>query len=118
MRTLTFRGFLFGRFPIVYPYAWPCPADSRPAPDIRLPLVPEGLFAVYLVNALNLSGTQDEVEAENIPVVTNYFVDPRVHRAFRIDPVRRFRGVTYAGIGAPDEEISVHRNTLGSKDNF
>lgn len=36
-----------------------------------------------------------------VVVVTNHFVDPARHRAFRIDPINRFHGRTFAGIGAP-----------------
>ncbi len=32
---------------------------------------------------------------------SNHFNDVRAHRVFRIDPVARFRGRTFAGIGAP-----------------
>jgi hypothetical protein len=34
--------------------------------------------------------------------VSNHFNDVRAHRVFRIDPVRRFRGSTFAGIGVTD----------------
>jgi hypothetical protein len=34
-------------------------------------------------------------------VVSNHFNDVRAHRVFRIDPVNRFSGKTFAGIGAP-----------------
>ncbi len=33
--------------------------------------------------------------------VTNHFNDVRAHRVFRVDPVNRFNGRTFAGIGAP-----------------
>ncbi len=33
--------------------------------------------------------------------VSNHFNDIRVHRVFRVDPVSRFSGKTFAGIGAP-----------------
>jgi hypothetical protein len=33
--------------------------------------------------------------------VSNHFNDVRVHRVFRVDPVTRFNGRTFAGIGAP-----------------
>jgi hypothetical protein len=36
-----------------------------------------------------------------VVVITNHFNDVRTHRAFRIDPVARFSGRTFAGIGAP-----------------
>ena len=34
--------------------------------------------------------------------VSNHFRDVRAHRVFRIDPVRRFNGRTFAGIGVTD----------------
>ncbi|KAF0220056.1 MAG: hypothetical protein FD174_1501 [Geobacteraceae bacterium] len=34
--------------------------------------------------------------------ISNHFNDVRVHRVFRVDPVRRFRGRTFAGIGVSD----------------
>jgi hypothetical protein len=34
-----------------------------------------------------------------VVVITNHFTDVRTHRAFRIDPVTRFSGRTFAGIG-------------------
>ena len=34
-------------------------------------------------------------------VVSNHFNDVRANRVFRIDPVNRFRGKTFAGMGAP-----------------
>ncbi len=36
-----------------------------------------------------------------VVVFTNHFRDVKHHRAFRIDPVDRFHGRTFAGIGAP-----------------
>jgi hypothetical protein len=36
-----------------------------------------------------------------VEVVSNHFVDYRTNRIVRIDPLRRFNGRTYAGIGAP-----------------
>lgn len=36
-----------------------------------------------------------------VVLVTNHFVDIDRHRVFRIDPVQRFEGRTFAGIGAP-----------------
>ncbi|HXX56996.1 MAG TPA: hypothetical protein VEI96_03240 [Thermodesulfovibrionales bacterium] len=35
-----------------------------------------------------------------VTVVTNHFTDVQTHRTFRIDPVGRFNGRTFAGIGA------------------
>jgi hypothetical protein len=37
----------------------------------------------------------------NVFSVSNHFNDIRVHRVFRVDPVSRFSGKTFAGIGAP-----------------
>ena len=37
----------------------------------------------------------------SVVVVSNHFVDRRTNRMFRIDPVRRFNGRTYGGIGVP-----------------
>lgn len=37
----------------------------------------------------------------NVVFISNHFNDFRTHRVFRIDPVSRFRGRTFAGIGAP-----------------
>lgn len=34
-----------------------------------------------------------------VVVITNHFNDVRSHRVFRVDPVERFRGKTFAGIG-------------------
>jgi hypothetical protein len=34
-------------------------------------------------------------------IISNHFNDFRHHRVFRVDPLDRFRGRTYAGIGAP-----------------
>jgi hypothetical protein len=36
-----------------------------------------------------------------VEVITNHFVDHRANRVFRIDPVRRFNGRTFGGIGVP-----------------
>ncbi len=36
-----------------------------------------------------------------VEVISNHFVDTRTNRVFRIDPVRRFHGRTFAGIGIP-----------------
>jgi hypothetical protein len=36
-----------------------------------------------------------------VVVITNHFNDIKTHRAFRIDPVARFGGKTFAGIGVP-----------------
>ena len=37
----------------------------------------------------------------SVVFISNHFNDVRVNRVFRIDPVRRFSGRTFAGIGAP-----------------
>lgn len=39
-----------------------------------------------------------------VEVISNHFVDYRTNRVVRIDPVRRFNGRTFAGIGAPHDE--------------
>lgn len=36
-----------------------------------------------------------------VEIISNHFVDRRANRVFRIDPVRRFKGRTYGGIGVP-----------------
>ncbi|MGD0275118.1 MAG: hypothetical protein ABSB79_03515, partial [Syntrophales bacterium] len=36
-----------------------------------------------------------------VAFVSNHFNDINVHRVYRIDPISRFHGQTYAGIGAP-----------------
>ncbi len=46
--------------------------------------------------------------------VTNHFNDIRVHRVFRIDPVKRFRGTTFAGIGAPHGRGFISTGVPGS----
>jgi hypothetical protein len=40
-------------------------------------------------------------EGGHVYSVTNHFRDARANRVFRVDPVNRFRGRTFAGIGAP-----------------
>ena len=40
-------------------------------------------------------------ENGHVFVVTNHFRDVSANRVFRIDPVRRYDGKTFAGIGAP-----------------
>jgi hypothetical protein len=37
-----------------------------------------------------------------VEIISNHFVDRRANRVFRIDPVRRFKGRTYGGIGVPE----------------
>ena len=39
---------------------------------------------------------------QRVVFVSNHFRDVRAHRVFRIDPVRRFHGRTFAGIGVTD----------------
>ena len=39
---------------------------------------------------------------QRVVFVSNHFRDARIHRVFRIDPVARFRGRTFAGIGVTD----------------
>jgi hypothetical protein len=36
-----------------------------------------------------------------VEVISNHFVNHRTDRIFRIDPVRRYRGRTFAGVGVP-----------------
>ena len=38
-----------------------------------------------------------------VEVISNHFVDYHTNRVVRIDPVRRFNGRTFAGIGAPND---------------
>jgi hypothetical protein len=38
-----------------------------------------------------------------VEVISNHFVDHHTNRVVRIDPVRRFNGRTFAGIGAPHD---------------
>jgi hypothetical protein len=40
-------------------------------------------------------------EGGHVYVVSNHFNDVNAHRVFRIDPVKRLNGRTFAGIGAP-----------------
>ncbi len=46
--------------------------------------------------------------------VSNHFNDVNVHRVFRIDPGSRFRGKTYAGIGAPANRNFIATGRPGS----
>jgi len=39
-----------------------------------------------------------------VEVISNHFVDHRTNRIVRIDPVRRYNGRTFAGIGAPHDD--------------
>jgi len=48
--------------------------------------------------------------------VSNHFNDTRSHRVFRIDPVNRGNGRTYAGIGAPRSGRYIRTGTSGSGD--
>lgn len=47
--------------------------------------------------------------------VTNHFNDIRAHRVFRIDPGARFRGKTFAGIGAPRSRNFISTGVVGSE---
>jgi hypothetical protein len=38
---------------------------------------------------------------DRVEVISNHFVDHRTNRVVRVDPLRRFNGRTFAGIGAP-----------------
>ncbi len=40
---------------------------------------------------------------DRVEVISNHFVDHRTNRVVRIDPLRRFNGRTFAGIGAPHD---------------
>jgi hypothetical protein len=40
---------------------------------------------------------------DRVEVISNHFVDYRTNRIVRIDPLNRFNGRTYAGIGAPHD---------------
>jgi hypothetical protein len=62
MTALVFPAAAFGE---VYNGQPPAPA-GRKAPPLEQPLVPEGAFAVQLVQALNLGQTEDEAQAENM----------------------------------------------------
>jgi len=42
-------------------------------------------------------------DRDRVKVISNHFVDHRTNRVLRIDPVRRFNGRTFAGIGAPHD---------------
>ena len=46
-------------------------------------------------------------EHGHVRSVSNHFNDIRANRAFRVDPVNRFRGRTYSGIGAPRSHNSI-----------
>ncbi len=43
----------------------------------------------------------DHDRHDRVEVISNHFVDHRTNRVVRIDPLRRFNGRTFAGIGAP-----------------
>ena len=48
------------------------------------------------------------VMINNRPVfISNHFNDVETHRVFRIDPVSRFKGRTFAGIGAPQNRTFI-----------
>lgn len=42
-------------------------------------------------------------DRDRVKVISNHFVDHRTNRVLRIDPLRRFNGRTFAGIGAPHD---------------
>jgi hypothetical protein len=46
--------------------------------------------------------------------VSNHFNDTRAHRVFRVDPVNRSRGRTFAGIGAPRSSKFISTGTKAS----
>lgn len=48
--------------------------------------------------------------------VSNHFNDVRSHRIFRVDPVNRFRGRTFAGIGAPRANNFISTGVKGSSE--
>ncbi|MCM2357931.1 MAG: hypothetical protein NDI77_07260 [Geobacteraceae bacterium] len=48
-------------------------------------------------------------------VIRNRFHDDRSRRVFRIDPVARFRGKTFAGIGVPDRRGHISTGVSGSE---
>ena len=41
---------------------------------------------------------------DRVEVISNHFVDHRTNRVVRIDPLRRFNGRTFGGIGAPHDK--------------
>ena len=47
--------------------------------------------------------------------ISNHFNDIETHRAFRIDPVTRFKGRTFAGIGAPRNRTFIETGVSGSE---
>jgi len=51
------------------------------------------------------------IEGGRVFVVSNHFTDIKAHRVFRIDPVNRLRGRTYAGIGAPRSNAFINAGT-------
>jgi len=52
-----------------------------------------------------------------VEVISNHFVDHRTNRVVRIDPVRRFNGRTFAGIGAPhDAKRFIYPGSQGGND--
>jgi hypothetical protein len=53
-------------------------------------------------------------EHGHVFVVSNHFNDVRAHRVFRIDPVNRFSGRTFAGIGAPRSNRFISPGVKGS----
>jgi len=51
------------------------------------------------------------VEGGHVFVVSNHFNDVKAHRVFRIDPVNRLNGRTFAGIGAPRSSAFINTGT-------
>jgi hypothetical protein len=43
----------------------------------------------------------DRRDHDRVEVISNHYVDHRTNRIYRIDPLSRFNGRTFAGIGAP-----------------
>ncbi len=48
--------------------------------------------------------------------VSNHFNDVRAHRVFRVDPVNRYSGRTFAGIGAPRASNFINTGVKGSSE--
>jgi hypothetical protein len=49
-----------------------------------------------------------------VKFVSNHFNDVKTNRAFRVDPVVRFSGKTFAGIGAPRSKTFISTGVPGS----
>jgi hypothetical protein len=52
----------------------------------------------------------------HMSVVSNHFNDVRANRVFRIDPVNRFRGRTFAGMGAPRSNTFINTGVRGASE--